>query len=161
MSGWPPLPPPPAVSASPNRSRKRLLFLLSLLAIVVLAILWSCGKGTYHSYRIASAAADHFHQQLNAADYDGIYEEASDDFRRSGTKADLTKFLESVHTRMGNSGKTSLAGFHVKWRNGRTWVNQVFNTQFALGEAQESFIWVKDQDVVRLYNYQIDAANLR
>jgi hypothetical protein len=88
----------------------------------------------------ASAAVEHFHQQLNAADYDGIYEDASDEFRRSASREDVVGVLEKVHRKMGNSGKTSPAGFHVNWKNGLTTVDQVLETEFAMGRGQESFV---------------------
>lgn len=55
----------------------------------------------------------------------------------------------------------SYQGFHLNWQNGRTMVNEVFDTQFALGQAQEGFIWVIEQDQVRLPSYRVDAPNLR
>jgi hypothetical protein len=135
--------------------------LLSLSAAVAAVILWSLGKGAYHDYRLASAAVEHFHQQLNAADYDGIYEGASDELRRSATRDDVFKLLEKVHQRMGNAGKRSPAGFHVTWKTGRTTIDQVFETEFAMGRGQESFVWIIGQDQLRLYNYHIDSPLLQ
>jgi len=69
--------------------------------------------------------------------------------------------FELVHQKMGTSGKKTPKGFHVKWQNGQTLVDQVFATQFSLGEAEESFIWVIQQDRLRLLSYHIESANLR
>ena len=161
MSTWLP-PPPPAVNSSAARARRRQLILAGVAIVVVAsAVVWSCGRGAYRNYRLTSAAVDHFHDQLNREDYDGIYEEASDEFRRFGTRADDTKFLASVHQKMGSSGTKSPRGFHVNWRNGRTWVDQVYETQFSLGTGQESFIWIIDQDHARLYGYHVDSTNLK
>jgi hypothetical protein len=49
----------------------------------------------------------------------------------------------------------------VNQQNGRATVSEVFGTQFALGQAQESFTWVIDQDEVRLQGYRVDSRNLR
>ena len=159
MSSWPPIPPPPPTIRT-RRFGSKYIVLIALLGLVVLGILWSLGKGSYHNYRLASASADHFHQQLNNADYDGVYEDATDEFRSSGSREDLTKFLRNVHEKMGKCGKMSAAGFHVNWRNGRVWVDQVFNTQCEAGQAQESFVWLVQQDQCRLYHYQIDSPKL-
>jgi hypothetical protein len=158
MSSWP-LPPPPV---GPNKSnRNKIVLWISLAAVFFAIILLFLGKRTYHDYRLASAAMEQFHQQLNAANYDGIYTEASDDFRKSGNHDEMIRFLETVHEKMGDSGKTAMAGFHVNWRNGRLWVDEVSNTQFALGQGQESFIWILEQDHLQLYGYHITSPNLR
>jgi hypothetical protein len=67
----------------------------------------------------------------------------------------------TLHEKLGASGKMSYQGFHLNWQNGRTIVNEVFDTQFALGQAQEGFIWVIEQDQVRLPSYRVDSPNLR
>jgi hypothetical protein len=162
MSTW--LPPPPPLPLDPSAAKtRRSRWILAACAIVViaLAMVWSLGRSAYRNYRVASAAVDHFHDQLNREDYDGIYEEASDEFRRFGTRTDDTKFLASVHQKMGNSGAKSPSGFHVNWRNGRTWVDQVYETQFSLGTGRESFIWIIDQNHAQLYGYHIDSTNLK
>jgi hypothetical protein len=158
MSSWPAPPPPAPLSKS---RRRALVAWLALAAIAVGVILASLGKGSYHDYRLSSAAIERFHQQLDAADYDGIYAEATDEFRKSGKQSDLIRFLETVHNKMGNSGKTSTIGFHVKWNNGRFWVDRILNTQFAQGQGQESFIWIVEQDHLGLYGYRITSPNLR
>jgi hypothetical protein len=40
-------------------------------------------------------------------------------------------------------------------------VNQVVDSQFTLGQAQEGFIWVIEQNQARLRTYRIDSSNLR
>jgi len=162
MSNWSASPvPPPAVPPAKNQTLKRLMVLLCLLAFGVAIVLWALGKRTYRNYGIASAAVDHFHQELNDADYDAIYEEASDEFRRSGNRPDILKFLQMVHEKMGNSGNKKAAGFNAKWSNSHVTVDQVFNTEFALGQGQENFVWIIEQDHARLYGYHINSPNLR
>jgi hypothetical protein len=131
----------------------------ALLVVVLLILLWSCGKGVYRDYRVSSAAVELFHHRLDSGDFDTIYSDASDSFRSSGTKADQIKFLETTHQRLGNSRKTSPLGFHVNWRNRQMFVDQVYSTQFAQGTAQESFVWVMENGNPRLYGYQIKPAD--
>lgn len=97
---------------------------------------------------------------MNLGDYDQIYDEATDEFRRSGTREDLMHFFEKVYDKMGSAGEPNSPGFHVNWRNGVVWVDQTFNTQFLKGQAQEYFVWKIQQDQPRLYNYRIDSPNL-
>jgi hypothetical protein len=149
---------PPAPLA--RRPKKKRFVLFAVCLLIALSALWTCGKDAYKDYRLASAAVDQFHQQLDRGDFETIYSEATDDFRRAGTRADEINFFEMVHQKMGNSGKMSAHGFHVNWQNGRQYVSQVCGTKFALGLAQESFIWRVDEGHAHLQAYRIDSANL-
>lgn len=159
MSTWPPLPPPPA-----PKPRKGLGIKISigvaLCALIGGSLVWRALRSTYHNYEVASGGVERFHHQMNVGDYDQIYDEATDDFRRSGTREDLTRFFEKIHDKMGSAGEPSAAGFHVNWRDGVIWVDQTFNTHFLNGPAQEYFVWKIEQDQARLYQYRIDSPNL-
>lgn|GEM_PF-3314896 len=152
--------PPSFSSPRQERSRTKRLVVGATLGLLAAIVLWNCGKGTYHNYRLSSAAVDQFHRQLNQADYEAIYGDATDAFRATGTRADALKVFEVVHQKMGDSGKMSARGFHISWQNGRTTVDQVFETQFTLGRGQESFVWIIEQDQAHLQAYHINSANL-
>jgi hypothetical protein len=152
---------PPFAMPRRQRSHTGTLILCTLLALVAAGMLWSCGRGAYHYYRLSSAAVAQFHQQLDQADYETIWGDATDAFRQTGSRADGIKFLQNIHEKMGNSGKMSAKGFHINWQNRRVGVSQVFETQFALGTGQESFIWIIEQDQPRLQSYRVDSPNLR
>ena len=158
----PPVPPiAPKFSYPRKRSKTRAIVVGSVLMVIGVLVLWSCGKGAYHNYFLARSAVEQFHRELDQGDYDSIYENATDAFRAAGTHGDQVKFLEMVHQKMGNSGKMSPQGFHVNWNNNQVVVDQVYSTKFALGEAQESFVWVIEKDRPRLHSYRIDSPNLR
>ena|SRR5579872_6987141 len=161
MSTLPPTQVPPAPFPRRQGSKTRRVVVGGLLAILAAIVLWSCGKGSYHSYRLSNAAVEQFHRRLNQSDFETIYGDATDEFRRAGSRENELKFFEMVHQKMGSSGKKSFKGFHVNWQNGRLTVNDVFDTQFTQGQAQEGFIWVIDQDQARLQTYRIDSPNLR
>jgi len=156
--------PTPNFSTRPPAAEghSRTIWIVLGVAFVALALplSWSCGKAVYHNYRLATAAVDHFHRQLDRGDYDAIYGEATDEFRRAGSREDSVKFFEMVHEKMGNSGTLSAKGFHINMNNGRLFVNQVYSTQFSQGEAQEAFVWRVDGEQPRLLSYHIDSPNL-
>jgi hypothetical protein len=160
MNAPPPPPhpqPPPLTVSRPKRSRKRAIVIGGLIAVVGAIVLWSAAKGMYHNYRLSSAAVEKFHHELDQGDYDAIWEDSTDAFRAAGTRADTVKLFETVHQKMGASGKASSAGFHVNWQPGRANVNHVFDTAFSNGRAQEAFIWIVEQDHPRLQSYRIDS----
>jgi len=159
VSTFPPLPPAPA--ARPRKGLGiKIAVGIALLATVGGVLVWKAGKSSYRDYQIASGAVERFHQQLNAGDYDRIYQGATDEFRGWGKREDLNRFFDNIREKMGTAGKPSTVGFHVNWRNGAVWVDQTLNTQFEKGKAQEYFVWKIEHDQPRLYNYRIDSPNL-
>jgi len=104
---------------------------------------------------------DQFHQRLDRADYESIYEDTAYAFRAAASHDDEIKFLETVHQKMGNSGAMTAAGVHINWQNGHIIVNEVFNTKFTQGQAQEGFIWFIDEGQAHLQTYHIDAPQFR
>ena len=150
---------PPAPSA--RRPKTKWFVVFTIAAVFALIVLWNVGKGFYHNYRLSSAAVEEFHQELDRGDFVTIYGDATDDFRRAGARGDELKFFEMVHQKMGNSGKMSTQRFHVTWRNDRLFADQVYDPQFVLGQARESFVWIIEQDRPRLESYHIDSPNLR
>ena len=159
MSTFPPLPPAPA-ARRPKRLGLKIAIGIALLAIVGGTLVWKAGKGSYRNYQMASAAAERFHQQLNAGDYDQIYENSTDEFRQWGSRDKLKQFFDDIRDKMGAAGKASTIGFHVNWRNGVVWVDETMDTQFEKGKGQEFFVWKIQQDQPHLYNYRIDAPSL-
>ena len=160
MSSWSQLPAPPATTPR-RRLGMKIAIGVALLAVVGGVVVWKIGRSTYHDYQIASSAVDRFHKQLNAGDYQQIYDEATVDFQRSGSRETFGRVLDNIRQKMGAAGKGNVAGFHVNWRNNRLWVDQVFNTQFEKGQGQESFVWEIVHDQPRLYNYRVDSPNLK
>jgi hypothetical protein len=159
MSTWPPLPPAPAAKSGKGWGI-RIAIAVGLFGVVAGALAWKTGTGAYHNYQIAFGAVDRFHHQMNLGDYDQIYDEATDEFRRSGTRQDLKSLFEKIHDKMGSAGEPRAAGFHVNWRNGVVWVDQTFNTPFLHGQAQESFVWKIEQGKPFLYHYRINSPDL-
>jgi len=161
MSTVPAPQPSPSFLLPKKRSKTKRLIAGTLIGVVAVIVLWNCGKSTYHNYRLSGAAVDHFHQLLNQGDFETIYGETTEGFRRAGSRDDEIKFFAMVHQKMGNAGTMSPKGFHINWQNGVLSVNQLFDTQFAQGQAQEGFIWFIEHDQARLQTYRIDSPNLR
>jgi hypothetical protein len=146
------------IKAGAERSWPMIAALFAILGIV---FWWSCGSSTYHNYHAARAAVEQFHQRLDRADYDGIYSETSAAFRGAGSREDEIAFFERVHQKMGAPGTMTATGFHVNWQAGYTLVDQSFNTHFAQGQAQESFVWLIDNGHALLQTYRVDAPQLQ
>ena len=80
-------------------------------ALGCLASLQACGMSDAKVHAEPGVAA--FHEQLDAADYDGIWNGAHEDFRKASGKEAYQKFVEAVHRKLGNVKSTKNAGWQV------------------------------------------------
>jgi hypothetical protein len=150
-------------SLKPQRSprykgRKWVLLAGSLVALL---LLWTCGRSAYHAYKTEASAMERFHRQLDNAEYEDIYGDATDEFRSAGTREQQIALFKTIHEKMGNSGKCSVKGFHINASTKGTFVNAVYTTVFAAGSANEYFVWRMDTDQPRLWSYHMDSPSLR
>ena len=143
------------------KTTKRVTWILLLGGAAMLLGLGTCGRSGYRQYRIVGTAVAGFHGQLDRAQYEDIYGEATDQFRSVGSRQQALAFLKGVHEKMGASGKSSIRGLNVSVSTQGRFVSAAYATDFARGPATESFVWRMDQDQPRLWNYSIDSPNLR
>jgi hypothetical protein len=130
-----------------------------ILAALCVAMLTGCGivsKATGE----ASAAAKHFHDQLNGEQYEDILSQADRAFRAAQSHDQMVKFLSAIHRKLGNAGEAKLTGYRVNYSTGGVFTTASFTTSYANGPADETFVWVKDEDQERLYSYHINSMAL-
>jgi hypothetical protein len=153
-------PPPPITPA--RRPSSLIKWLLGLGGLVLIVLIWSCGTHFYHDYGICRSAVDRFHQHLNHGEYESIYNEAADDLRAGAPEADQIKVFQTVHEKMGIALKMKPLGFHVKAStNQGILADQVCETEFSLGKAEEQFVWrIKGGDAM-LVSYHAESPNFR
>lgn len=144
-----------------SKTTKRVTWILLLAGAAMLLGLGTCGRSGYRQYRIVDTAVAGFHGQLDRAQYEDIYGEATEQFRSTGSRQQMIAFFQTVHEKMGASGKSSIRGLNVNVSAQGKFVSAAYATEFARGPATESFIWRMDQDQPRLWNYQVDSPNLR
>jgi len=108
----------------------------------------------------AKAAVSVFHADLDAADYESIWKEASEPFRKSAPKAEFEKFLDAVHRKLGKSGKSEQLGWNANATTGGTFISLQMDTQFEKGRGQEQFVFVKNGKELELQAYNINSPAL-
>ena len=142
--------------------RKWALWKWSLLVTGVMAalLMWQCGSALVQGRNLSNPAVQHFHDELNADRYDEIYREGDDGFIRSGKEEDLVKFLQAVHTKLGDAGAASLVNIRVNATTSGTFIVTQYNTTFARGPAVETFTWVKRSGTLKLHGYHIESTAL-
>lgn len=129
-------------------------FCLAAVLIAGLGVLPSCSAAK--SKQTAEQGVARFHAQLDAEQYHDIYSQASLEFQKSGSEADLTEFFSAVHRKLGYVQKAEENTFYVNFGTAGTTVTLTYSTIFASGPASEQFIFrVGEQPL--LISYRIDS----
>jgi hypothetical protein len=139
----------------PLRKQLSWRWVQGVTAAVSLLIVWQCSSGLIQGRRLTNAAVQHFHQQLNAGQYIEIFRQADAGFTEDKTEEDLVKFLQAVHTKLGDAGAVSLNSIRVNTAMNGTFTTAQYKTTFARGSAVETFTWKKSDGTLRLYGYNI------
>ena len=105
------------------------------------------GCGSSKSKGTAEKAVVEFHHKLDNGDFGGIYAATHPDFKKASAEKDFVAVLAAVHRKLGNTVSADQAGWQINTINLQTNVMLSYKTQFADGDAVESF------------NYRIDGAN--
>ena len=146
-------------SATGSPKRVLLKWSLAVTSLILLFLAWRCGSAFQEGRSSANAAVREFHDRLNGGRYEEIYRQADGGFTRPGKHDQLVRFLEAVHTRLGNAGVSNLANIRVNVTTGGTFVVAQYNTTFDHGSAVETFTWIRSSGALKLsgYNIQSDA----
>jgi hypothetical protein len=130
---------------------------LAVSAVVLVFLMWQCGSALVQGRKLATAAVRHFHQQLNAEEYEEIYREADEGFRAGQSHDELIQFLQAVHKKLGNAGDEKQVNIRVDTNTRGTFTTTWYNTTFVNGTASERFTWVKSDGALELYAYHIES----
>jgi len=129
---------------------------VAALCIVVLSACGIISKATAE----AGEAVKHFHEQLNAEQYEDILSQADRGFSEAQSHDQMVKFLSAIHRKLGNAGETKLTGYHVNYGTGGVFTTTSYTTSYANGSADETFVWMKSGDKLKLYSYHVSSMAL-
>ena len=137
----------------------RVLWKWSFLFLLVLVAwgMYQCTSALRMASRLSEPAVRHFHQQLDAAQYDAICGQAAEGFCASGAEGQTVRFLKGVHEKLGNTGAAQRGNMNVNSSTGGTFVTVQYNTSFAIGPAEETFTWIKGGNTFKLYKYNVQS----
>jgi outer membrane biogenesis lipoprotein LolB len=124
------------------------------------ALLCTAGCGVSSSRQQAAAAIDAFHNELNAGDFDAIWDGADDQFRQAGSRQSYEKFVDAVHRKLGRALRTSNQNWSVRTLNLQTSIVLVQHTEFEYGKGTETFTFSVRRDSVKLVGYHIESMEL-
>jgi hypothetical protein len=132
--------------------RLRYACLIATAAATLSGCAGFAAKGT------AEQAVAHFHEQLDTASFEAIYDESDDLFKGATTKDQFVMILRSVHTKLGTVVRSDQTEFYSREQAGTdagSYISMTYATQFTLGKATEKFNYRLLGTKVRLVGYNI------
>lgn len=132
------------------------------MAFPAFVALLFCSCGSISKDRtIAEQATVQFHSQLDAGQYNSVYDAADPKLHDMTTEADLAKLLGAVHRKLGTVRQSTLLNWRADWHTGQgTTLTLTYTTTFSAGSGTEEFAWHIDNNRALLYGYHINSADL-
>jgi hypothetical protein len=128
--------------------------LISALVVVV------AGCSMSADTKVAEVAVSRFHSMLDAAQFEAIYTESSDDLKQATTQAKLVAFLEAVHRKLGPTRASKAQSWNVNYHTTGIFVTLTYLTTYQEGEAHEQFIYRLQGSDAKLAGYHINSEAL-
>lgn len=128
---------------------------LALTASVFILITWQCRSALRQGRTLADPAVQDFHRELNEGQYEQIYRAADSGLAGEGRHDALIKFLEGVHTKLGEAGVARQLSIRVSATTFGSSIIAQYDTTYTRGSAIETFTWVKKDGNLKLHGYDI------
>lgn len=119
------------------------------------ALLGGCSFGK--DVPVAEKAAEGFHAQLNAGQFDAIYAAGGAALKSTTSQADMTALLAAVHRKLGafKTGKTD--GWNDNVTTGGHMITLSYNANYQNGAAAEQFVYKLDDGQAQLVGYHVNS----
>jgi hypothetical protein len=127
---------------------------------IIAAALGASGCSAGADRAAAEAGVAQFHRMVEAQRYHEIYTGAADEFRRTASEEEGTRFLQMIHDRLGAVRSTSANGWRVNFTPGGNMVNLSYSTQFASGQGTEDFVFRIAGANAQLVGYHVNSPAL-
>ncbi|HEX4737461.1 MAG TPA: hypothetical protein VH331_07860 [Allosphingosinicella sp.] len=128
-----------------------------LIVLTAAVLVAGCSAGKDEA--AAAQAVVQFHHQLDAAQYEAIYDATTPEMKASTPKASFVRFLDAVHRKLGAVKDTKTQGWGVNYNTSGGTVTLTYQTQFANGSGTEQFVY-RTGSAPALLGYHINSTDL-
>ena len=108
----------------------------------------------------AERAVVDFHRLLDAGSFSRIYAASHAEFKKASAEKDFVALLEAIQRKLGPVVSSAALGWNIKRFNLDLNVHLGYKTNFAHGEADESFLYRIDNSKASLLAYNINSLAL-
>jgi Protein of unknown function (DUF4019) len=124
-------------------------------AILLTGLLGACSAS--QDVNMAQEATAHFHEMMSEGQFEQIYAQSDDSFKRVTTTEDLTRLLSTVDRKLGAVKTSGSNGWSVGYTPSGTSVTLRYTTQFENGTGAETFVYRFADGRARLAGYHINS----
>jgi hypothetical protein len=110
--------------------------------------------------QLAEEAVPKFHEQLDAGQFQDIYEQSGEDLKQAANRQEFIALLDAVHRKLGNTQSATKRGWAVNYVTSGTFVTLNYLTAYAEGEAHEQFVYRLDGQQALLVGYLVNSNTL-
>lgn len=150
----------PAVAVPERRKGVVWKWSIAITVLVLGFLMWQCGSALLAGSKLSNSAVQQFHDEFNRSEYGQIIDAADEGFRTGMTRDELMRFLQAIHTRLGNAGQSNFTNVTVQANQEGTFLITVYQTKFDHGDAIETFTWIKGKGKLFLSGYKIRSSAL-
>ncbi len=131
----------------------------SVVGVIALAS-FLCGCSMSVDTALAEQAVPRFHEELDAGQFDAIYEASADELKQATTQREFVAFLDAVHRKLGNTKASDKTGWNVNYQTSGSFVTLAYKTTFDGGSAQEQFVFRLQDKAAILVGYHVNSTAL-
>jgi hypothetical protein len=124
-------------------------------AAIGAALLGACSVGS--DVPAATAAADSFHKQLNAGQYQAIYDSSDRLMKNTGPAKDFVDLLTAVHRKLGDFKSAETPGWNDQVTTNGHFVKLIYQSKYEQGTAEETFDFRIDGQSATLVGYHVNS----
>jgi hypothetical protein len=125
------------------------------IAAAATTLLTACSMSA--DTKAAEDAVISFHDQLDARQFQAMYDGASDDLKQATTRERFVALLEAVHRKLGNTQSSAEKGWNINSGTSGTFVTLTYASTYAEGEASEQFVYRLHGNTALLAGYNINS----
>jgi opacity protein-like surface antigen len=125
-------------------------------AVLLTGLLLAACSGT-QEMSMAQEAAVHFHEMMSAGQFEQIYAQSDDSFKKATTAEDSTRFLSTVNRKLGVVKTSGNDGWSMGFTPSGTSVTLRYTTQFEHGTGAETFLYRLANGRALLAGYHVNS----
>jgi hypothetical protein len=128
-----------------------------IAAIVFLYFGWQFGSALYFGLKLADGEVRHFHDELNSGQIEEICDDADGAFSQGPRCYQLVETLQGVHRKLGDVIDQRRGRINLNLNSQGVFITVEFFTEFASGQARETFTWHKGGNTLIFYSYNVQS----
>jgi hypothetical protein len=132
----------------------------SVFLMVIMSLLLPGCTDIIKGKSLAEPRVAVFHDRFNEGQYEEIYSEAADEFKKAASQEKVLALFAAIDSKLGKVQSSSITTWNVKTFNFVTTVVLVSDTQFELGAGTETFTFRVNGDKATLLGYNINSMDM-